>query len=122
MIEIRTYEEGHQLIEKINDAISNGRIKSWNVDSEGDYTRSDEPWKERAWMRYDQDGDDPHHLRFIIIQPKNQSISKAVYGVYHGRFAEMLLTHFDTAISELGISPLLTEHDIFSREFEETTV
>ena len=121
MIEIYTREEGHHLIEMINDAISHGRIKSWIVDSEGDYTRSDDSWKERAWMRYLQDEDDPNHLWFVIVQPKDQSISKAVYGVYHGRFAEMLLTHFDTFISDLGISPLLTDHDIYSRELEATT-
>lgn len=122
MIEIRTLIDGPYLIDMINEAIKEGQIKSWIVDSEGDYTRSQEPWKERAWIRYSQDMNDQNHLWFIIIQPKNQRISKAVYGVYHGRFAEMLLTHFDAYISELGISPLLTERDIFSRELKETTV
>lgn len=122
MIEIHTLIDGPRLIEMINEAINNGQIKSWIVDSDGDYTRSQEPWKERAWIRYSQDKNDQNHVLFIIVQPKNQSISKAVYGVYHGRFAEMLLTHFDSFISELGISPLLTDHDIYSRDFEETTV
>ena len=122
MIEIHTLIDGPRLIEMINEAINNGQIKSWIVDSDGDYTRSQEPWKERAWIRYSQDKNDQNHVLFIIVQPKNQSISKAVYGVYHGRFAEMLITHFDSYISELGISPLLTEHDIYSREVEETTV
>lgn len=116
MIDIRTIENSHLLIDRINQSISSGQIKAWLVDSDGDYTRSMEPWKERAWMRCRFDETDPTHLMFIIIEPKNQKLSKATYGVYHGRFAEMLLTHFDVLISRLEITPLLAPSDIFSMD------
>ena len=34
-------------------------------------------------------------------------MSKAIYAVYHGRFVEMLLTHFDSEIEEIKVSSLL---------------
>lgn len=115
MIEIHT-DDPHRLIERINEAINKNQILTWIVDSDGDYTHSLSQWKECAWMRCKYDALDPTILRFVIIEPRTQKLSKAVYGVYHGRFAEMLLTHFDTSITSLSISPLLTSYDIYSKD------
>lgn len=115
MIEIRTADP-HNLVERINEAISKNQIITWSVDADGDYTHTLEQWKNCAWMRCRYEINDPTLLRFVIVEPLNKKLSKAVYGVYHGRFAEMLLTHFDTLITSLYISPLLTQHDIYSKE------
>ena len=115
MIEIHTADP-RNLVERINDAISKNQIITWSVDSDGDYTHTLEQWKKNAWMRCAYDNSDPTLLRFVIIEPLNKKLSKAVYGVYHGRFAEMLLIHFDTLITSLKISPLLTQYDIYSKD------
>lgn len=115
MIEIHT-PDPHRLVEEINEAIRNGRIATWTVDSDGDYTHSLEQWKNRAWLSCRFNETDDTLLRFVIIEAREQKLSKAVYGVYHGRFAEMLLTHFDNQITSLSISPLLTQYDVYSKE------
>lgn len=117
MIEIHT-ENPQGLIESINKAIRIGEIVTWSVDAEGDYTHALDQWKEKAWLRCDYDVEDEHLLRFIIIEPRMQKLTKSVYAVYHGRFSEMLLAHFDTEINSLSISPLLTKYDLFSKEQE----
>ena len=38
-------------------------------------------------------------LAFGILKRADVKLSKEIYGVYHGRFAEMLLTHFDDDFS-----------------------
>lgn len=115
MIEIRTTNP-HRLVEDINKAIEEGRIVTWSVDSDGDYTHSLEQWRNRAWMSVRYDDADTTIVRFVIIEAREQKLSKTLYGIYHGRFAEMLLTHFDTVIMSLSISPLLTQYDIYSKE------
>ena len=45
-------------------------------------------------------------LVFSILGRKSKAMSKAVYGVYHGRLIEMLLTHFDTSFSRASASAL----------------
>jgi hypothetical protein len=114
MIEIKT-EDPRILVSKINEAIRGGQIITWILDEDGDYTHSLDQWRNKAWLRCSYDEYDETLLRFIIIEPRTLKLSKAVYGVYHGRFAEMLLTHFDSYIISLSISPLLTKYDIFSK-------
>jgi hypothetical protein len=38
-------------------------------------------------------------LRFGIIKPNDQNISKEMYAIYHGRFIESMLAHFDKKFS-----------------------
>lgn len=116
MIVIHT-EDPHGLVDKINDAIKSGKIVTWSVDVDGDYTHNLDQWKEKAWLRCVYDEADNSLLRFVIIEPKMQKLTKAIYAVYHGRFSEMLLTHFDIELNDLFITPLLTQnYDIYSRE------
>lgn len=107
MIEIKT-NSPHKLVDSINSAIEEKRIVTWHVDSEGDYTPTQEQWALKAWMTPIFDSTNPQLLRFGIIESKQHKMTKAIYGVFHGRFAEMLLTHFDTDIKTIHISPLLT--------------
>lgn len=81
----------------------------WHIDSEGDYSLIDELWERKAWMTPVFDPDNPHILRYGIIGSSSYKMTKGVYGVYHGRFAEMLLTFFDTEIETLNISPLFVK-------------
>jgi hypothetical protein len=38
-------------------------------------------------------------LQFGLLGEENVQMTKPVYGVFHGRFIEMLLTHFDDSFS-----------------------
>lgn len=113
MIEIRT-EQPRCLLEKINDAIESGSITTWAIDRDGDYYPVQEQWFEKAWVRPVLKADHPNTLYFGILESRQYRMTKAVYGVFLGGFAEMLLTHFDTDMHSLCISPLLVpDIDLF---------
>lgn len=115
MIEIIT-EHPRCLLEKINDAIESGSIVSWTIDRDGDYSPVQEQWLGKAWIRPILKEEKPNTLYFGILESRQHKMTKTVYGVFLGRFAEMLLTHFDTEMNSLYISPLLVpEIDLFFR-------
>ncbi|MDQ3032734.1 MAG: hypothetical protein M3Y87_09980 [Myxococcota bacterium] len=100
--------DAEALLVQIQTAIDGGKVRTWGYDRDGDFTHTAEQWQNKAWLR-------PRLLnaeRLVlnIIAPRGQQVTKAIYGVYHGRFAEMVLTHFDehcesiraTANAELG--------------------
>lgn len=81
------------LLKKIKKAIDDNEVRSWSYDKDGDFTHDSEQWSKKAWLRpKTEDGE----LRLTIIPPKDTKISNQVYGLYHGRFIDMLLTHFDS--------------------------
>jgi hypothetical protein len=51
-------------------------------------------------------------LVFNIIKPQNAKITKEVYGVYHGRFIEMLLVHFDNSFTTAEASAAVAVGDL----------
>ena len=71
----------------------------------GDYTMTPSQWHKQAWMRPQEKAG--MIVKFGIIPRRDAKLSKEVYAVYHGRFAEMLLAHFDNNIQSLEISPML---------------
>ena len=73
--------------------IDDGDVVTWSYDDAGDFTHTPLQWKKAAWLRPSVDS---NLLAFYIIKPKNKNISGEVYGVYHGRFIESMLTHCDT--------------------------
>ena len=100
------------LLKGINDLIDQNRIQTWEYDTMGDYTMTPSQWREQAWMR--PSVKIGRTIKFGIIKRRDANISKEVYAVYHGRFAEMLLAHFDINIDSLEISPMLvTGIDIY---------
>src|SRR5574344_592841 len=117
MIDIKLRKDSpDQLLEKIRNLINNQTIDTWRCDEDGDFYHNRPQWMGRAWLRAKTD-DDPRHLMFVIIEPREERLSKVTYGVYHGRFAEMLLTHFDTSMEDLRITPMLIHgFDIYSKE------
>lgn len=95
-----------QLLQSLNDAIENREILTWMVDDDGDYTITRDQWQYHAWMKpY------PHHeegiLFFGIVQSRRYNMTKELYGIYHGRFVATLLSHFDTLMDDIQVSPLL---------------
>ena len=52
-------------------------------------------------------------LIFGIVGNKQVKMTKSLYAVYHGRFSEMLLSHFDDEIDEIEITAGKTAYDLF---------
>ena len=85
------------LLKSICTAIDNKTVETWSyqdINGLRYFTHTPDQWKNKAWFTavvY------PGELQFGIVKPKDQTLSKVVYGVYHGRFNEMLLSHFDNS-------------------------
>jgi hypothetical protein len=85
-----------ELLASIRKAIDDKHIETWSYDADGDFTHSPEQWAYQAWLR---PVIVPGALTFGLLGKKDVPMTKVVYGVYHGRFVEMLLTHFDNDFS-----------------------
>jgi len=99
------------LLQQIKDAIRTGSIQTWQVDQDGDFTHSPEQWKNLAWFR---PVIQPEKIVFKILARTGVVMSKSTYAVYHGRFIEMLLTHFDEEFSRATATALPADGDIVS--------
>lgn len=84
------------LLAKIRRAIDNGHIVTWAYDTDGDFTHVPPQWRWRAWLRPTVQ---PGALALSIIPNSKSTLTNEVYGVYHGRFVEMLLAHFSKDFS-----------------------
>ena len=99
------------MLSKIKEAIDNGKIDTWNYDADGDFTHTPKQWIDTAWLRPVVASGS---LIFGLIGKRNDQMTKVIYAVYHGRFVEMLLTHFDDDFSAANTtSKKYTGADIF---------
>lgn len=96
------------LLTALRKAIDDGEVKTWSYDLDGDFTHTPDQWVRKAWLRpYPGSG----VLSFGLLGQKEVAMTISIYGVYHGRFIEMLLTHFDdrftnasaTAMKDVGV-------------------
>jgi hypothetical protein len=101
-------ENPNRLLAAIKKAIDEDAIQTWSYDTDGDFTHTPNQWTQRAWLRPSVRDD---RLVFNIIPPYNRSISREVYGVYHGRFIEMLLNHFDKRFTNAWATAMPTTND-----------
>ncbi len=99
------------LLSAIKTAIDEKHVETWTYDSDGDFTHTPFQWNKKAWLRPSvQSGG----LVFNILGQKGVALSKEIYGVYHGRFTEMLLVHFDDKFSDASASARATTADLIS--------
>lgn len=97
----------HQLLASLKDAIKKGHVNAWS-DENGDFTHTPVQWARKAWLRPTIQGSE---LRFAIIRPQNAGVNSEVYAVYHGRFIEMMLAHFDRQFTDSAATALATLTD-----------
>jgi len=76
--------------------IENGRVKTWEVDDDGDFTFTARQWRHLAWLR---PRTEPKRLALYILNPKGQRIGTYTYAIFHGRFMESILGHCDDLFS-----------------------
>jgi hypothetical protein len=88
-----------QLLIAIKQAIDKRNIETWAYDKDGDFTHTPDQWKYQAWLRPVVA---PGFLIFGLLGKKDAVMTKVVYAVYHGRFIETLLSHFDQTFSAAG--------------------
>lgn len=101
---VRVFSENpRSLLAKVKASIKDGSIETWSVDSDGDFTHTPEQWRNRAWFRPVASED---KIVFNILGPKSKAISREVYGIFHGRLIEMLLTHFDQEFNRASATAL----------------
>lgn len=94
-IKIKT-DNPTQLLKAIKNAIDNDEVRTWSYNKDGDFTHTRPQWENRAFLRpQPKQGE----LHFIIKAPDKVKIDTKVYGVYHGRFIVMLLSHFSHIFS-----------------------
>jgi hypothetical protein len=79
------------LLTKIKRAIDAGHVATWEYDKDGDFTHTPTQWRRKAWLRPSVESG---ALVLTLIRHKEGVTTQEVYGVYHGRFIEMLLAHF----------------------------
>jgi hypothetical protein len=99
------------LIEAINEAIADGNIDTWAVDDEGDYTHTPPQWRQKAWF---EPSVEEGVLYFGLLGTEDETMSAETYAVYHGRFIEMLLAHFDQAFTEATATATAASMDSFN--------
>lgn len=78
--------------------------------NDGDFYHAPNQWKFKAWLRPTIE---TNRLVFGIVGQENVNLSTIAYAVYHGRFIEMLLNHFDKHFTEVYASAQKTQYDRF---------
>jgi hypothetical protein len=103
--------EPSSLLAAIKKAIDGRHVETWSYDSDGDFTHTPSQWARKAWLRPTvQSG----ALVLNIVNPQGVNLSKEIYGVYHGRFIEMLLVHFDNKFIDTHASAAVAAGDSVS--------
>lgn len=89
------------LLTAIKKEIADKKIVTWNylLHEKKDYfTHNPDQWLNKAWLT-------PtigiNELNFSIIWPANSLKDKEISAVYHGRFAEMLIKHFEVKFTSI---------------------
>lgn len=104
-----------ELVSKIRVNIDKKVIDTWSYDKDGDFTHDVDQWRYRAWIR-------PHikqeKVIFAIVCRKDRNMSITEYAVYHGRFVEMLLVHFDELCKDISVTPLGSSYDVIDSQSE----
>ncbi|HXM22529.1 MAG TPA: hypothetical protein VN948_14835 [Terriglobales bacterium] len=99
------------LLTAIKKAIDERKVETWSYDSDGDFTHTPTQWTRKAWLRPTvQSG----ALVLNILNPRGTNLSREIYGVYHGRFIEMLLAHFDDRFADAHATAAVTVGDSVS--------
>ena len=97
-----------KLLKDFKKKIDNGSIDTWSYDDAGDFTHTPAQWNRRAWLRPVEDSD---RLRLNIIANKKYDLTRSIYGVYHGRFIESMLTHCHSLFTSARATPEPSTND-----------
>jgi len=108
MLSFKT-DKPNALLAAIKKAIDDKKVTTWSYNTDGYFTHTPEQWKAKAWFLPSVVAGS--ELRFGIIRPNNGTIGTEVYAIYHGRFIEMMLAHFDTQFDDGRATAMPTAAD-----------
>jgi hypothetical protein len=103
-----TTVDANALLANIYKAIDDRKIVTWQYDKDGDFTHTAEQWRNKAWLRPKKE---TGALVLTIMPPKDVALSTEIYAIYHGRFIEAVLAHFDKQFSSAAASALPKDGD-----------
>jgi hypothetical protein len=90
------------LIEAIDEAISDGLVESWTVDDDGDYSLTNPDWSSYGWMTPStRSGDE---IVFNVLGVQNRDMTIGEYALLHSEFLYILLNNFDSKFFSATIS------------------
>jgi hypothetical protein len=96
------------LLAAIKKAIDEKKITTWSHD-QGCFTHTPPQWVNKAWLG--PVVKNAAELSFAIIHPNNGVVTSENYAVYHGRFVEMMLAHFDSQFTNATSTAMPTAYD-----------
>lgn len=79
-----------RLLRTFKKAIDDKHVVTWSYDQDGDFTHTPDQWQNKAWLKPTVEAG---RLRMNVVPNKRYVTTKAIYGVYHGRFIESMVTH-----------------------------
>ena len=89
------------------------KIDKWSRTNDGRITHGSLLWKNEAFFK-PQIWVDDSELRFGLVKRKDRRhITASLYTMYHVRFIEFLLNHFDTDFSRVAATAEKAEPDDF---------
>jgi hypothetical protein len=106
-----------ELVNDIRRKIKDGKIETWQLDSDGDLTHTSLQWRNRAWFHPIIE---ESRVVFSIIGRKTVTMTVGEYAAYHGRLVSMLLSHFDKQIEGITVTPLASTYDSIIAEKEQS--
>lgn len=89
--------------------ISDGDVKTWEKDKDGDYTHKATQWKGRAWLRPEVVAGTS--LKFTILFRSSETEKRLVYSYYHGHMIETFLSHLSASFSRAEATAVPTGND-----------
>jgi hypothetical protein len=96
------------LLNAIKIGIEQGHVKTWTCDADGDFTHSIPQWNGQAWLRPTPKDT---YLLLNILNRTGADLSTELYAIFHGRFIEMVLAHFDDRFSKAESTAMPTNGD-----------
>lgn len=90
------------LLRAIRQEILQGNVLTWELYTDGTFTHCADQWDQRAYFtpRVFQ-----KILRFNLIPGSEDPVQGDTYGLYHGRFVEMLTTHHSHRLNWIQVVP-----------------
>ena len=91
-----------KLLNSIKTAVDERLIRTWSYDADDHFTHTPPQWEDKAFLRPKVVAGERLEMRISFAA--NSSNTTELYAVYHGRFIEMLLAHFDHLFSSASAS------------------
>lgn len=87
----------------IRTAIDNDSVRTWEYDKEGRFNHTPKEWSGKALIRARVE--EGRSVTFLILAPDGKdTINPAgAYGVFQGRFVEMLTNHFRSKFKWMAV-------------------